>query len=117
MNYAGSTCICRVPKAHLKDGIVVECTHCGTSTDPLRLRPHPVQLHRPTLVRVRLGFSLTFCIVFRLPGMLVERLGSDECGGRNISRPVGWRRSEPNKCNDRDGPAHLRKGLSACKPP
>jgi hypothetical protein len=30
MNYAGSTCICRVPKAHLKDGIVVECTHCGT---------------------------------------------------------------------------------------
>ena len=29
MNYAGSTCICRVPKAHLKDGTVVECTHCG----------------------------------------------------------------------------------------
>jgi len=29
MNYVGSTCICRVPKAQLKDGVVVECTHCG----------------------------------------------------------------------------------------
>ncbi|SCZ92702.1 BZ3500_MvSof-1268-A1-R1_Chr5-2g08120 [Microbotryum saponariae] len=29
MNYAGSTCICRVPKAQLKAGVVVECTHCG----------------------------------------------------------------------------------------
>lgn len=29
MNYAGSTCICRVPKAQLKAGVIVECTHCG----------------------------------------------------------------------------------------
>ncbi|KAM0752269.1 hypothetical protein T439DRAFT_324337 [Meredithblackwellia eburnea MCA 4105] len=29
MNYSGSTCICRVPKAQLKSGTVVECTHCG----------------------------------------------------------------------------------------
>ncbi|KIO30197.1 hypothetical protein M407DRAFT_242261 [Tulasnella calospora MUT 4182] len=29
MNYTGSTCICRVPKAQLKEGTVVECTHCG----------------------------------------------------------------------------------------
>lgn len=35
MNYAGSTCICRVPKAQLKAGVVVECTHCGQSP------PHP----------------------------------------------------------------------------
>lgn len=35
MNYAGSTCICRVPKAQLKAGVVVECTHCGQSLAPL----------------------------------------------------------------------------------
>ncbi|GAA97294.1 uncharacterized protein L969DRAFT_84272 [Mixia osmundae IAM 14324] len=29
MNYAGSTCICRVPKAALKEGTVVECNFCG----------------------------------------------------------------------------------------
>ncbi|EFP84224.1 hypothetical protein PGT21_035032 [Puccinia graminis f. sp. tritici] len=29
MNYAGSVCICRVPKAQLKPGTVVECVHCG----------------------------------------------------------------------------------------
>ncbi|KDN43417.1 bud site selection-related protein [Tilletiaria anomala UBC 951] len=29
MNYQGSTCICRVPKAALKKGTVVECQHCG----------------------------------------------------------------------------------------
>jgi len=27
-NY-GATCICRVPKAQLKGGVVVECVHCG----------------------------------------------------------------------------------------
>lgn len=31
MNFQGSTCICRVPKAQLKKGIVVECPHCGES--------------------------------------------------------------------------------------
>ena len=31
MNYQGSTCICRVPKAQLRKGTVVECVHCGTS--------------------------------------------------------------------------------------
>ncbi|KAH7097450.1 G10 protein [Auriculariales sp. MPI-PUGE-AT-0066] len=25
----GSTCICRVPKAQVKKGVVVECQHCG----------------------------------------------------------------------------------------
>jgi RNase P subunit RPR2 len=34
MNYAGSTCICRVPKAQLKPGVVVECTHCGQFARP-----------------------------------------------------------------------------------
>ncbi|KAI7955331.1 hypothetical protein MJO28_005731 [Puccinia striiformis f. sp. tritici] len=29
MNYAGSVCICRVPKANLKPGTVVECVHCS----------------------------------------------------------------------------------------
>jgi bud site selection protein 31 len=29
MNYQGSTCICRVPKAQLREGTVVECVHCG----------------------------------------------------------------------------------------
>ena len=29
MNYQGSTCICRVPKAQVKAGTVVECVHCG----------------------------------------------------------------------------------------
>ncbi|THH04744.1 hypothetical protein EW146_g10098 [Bondarzewia mesenterica] len=29
MNYQGSTCICRVPKAQLRAGTVVECVHCG----------------------------------------------------------------------------------------
>ncbi|KAJ1035795.1 hypothetical protein NDA13_000454 [Ustilago tritici] len=29
MNYQGSTCICRVPKAQLRPGTVVECVHCG----------------------------------------------------------------------------------------
>ncbi|GFZ44686.1 Bud site selection protein 31 [Saitozyma sp. JCM 24511] len=29
MNFQGSTCICRVPKASLKKGTVVECPHCG----------------------------------------------------------------------------------------
>ncbi|TDL29895.1 maternal g10 transcript [Rickenella mellea] len=28
-NYQGSTCICRVPKAQLKSGTIVECVHCG----------------------------------------------------------------------------------------
>ncbi|TFY72973.1 hypothetical protein EVG20_g50 [Dentipellis fragilis] len=28
MNYQGSTCICRVPKAQLRAGTVVECVHC-----------------------------------------------------------------------------------------
>jgi hypothetical protein len=30
MNYQGSTCICRVPKAQVRTGTVVECVHCGT---------------------------------------------------------------------------------------
>ena len=30
MNYQGSTCICRVPKAQVRSGTVVECVHCGT---------------------------------------------------------------------------------------
>ena len=29
MNYQGSTCICRVPKAQVHSGTVVECVHCG----------------------------------------------------------------------------------------
>lgn len=29
MNYQGSTCICRVPKAQVRAGTVVECVHCG----------------------------------------------------------------------------------------
>lgn len=29
MNYQGSTCICRVPKAQIRPGTVVECVHCG----------------------------------------------------------------------------------------
>lgn len=29
MNYEGSTCICRVPKAQLRPGTFVECVHCG----------------------------------------------------------------------------------------
>ena len=29
MNYQGSTCICRVPKAQVRTGTVVECVHCG----------------------------------------------------------------------------------------
>ncbi|KAJ1022099.1 hypothetical protein NDA18_005333 [Ustilago nuda] len=29
MNYQGSACICRVPKAQLRPGTVVECVHCG----------------------------------------------------------------------------------------
>ncbi|TIB18849.1 hypothetical protein E3P92_00301 [Wallemia ichthyophaga] len=33
MNYEGSTCICRVPKAHLKDGQTFECVHCGDAVD------------------------------------------------------------------------------------
>jgi len=33
MNFQGSTCICRVPKANLKKGIVVECPHCGRSLE------------------------------------------------------------------------------------
>lgn len=36
MNYEGSTCICRVPRAQLRPGTFVECVHCGTS---LRLTP------------------------------------------------------------------------------
>ncbi|KAJ3537151.1 hypothetical protein NM688_g6731 [Phlebia brevispora] len=28
MNYQGSTCICRVPKAQVRPGTVVECVHC-----------------------------------------------------------------------------------------
>ncbi|RXW18815.1 hypothetical protein EST38_g7039 [Candolleomyces aberdarensis] len=28
MNYQGSTCICRVPKAQVRAGTVVECVHC-----------------------------------------------------------------------------------------
>lgn len=31
MNYQGSTCICRVPKAQVRTGTVVECVHCGMS--------------------------------------------------------------------------------------
>ena len=32
MNYQGSTCICRVPKAQVRAGTVVECVHCGKVT-------------------------------------------------------------------------------------
>lgn len=32
MNYTGSTCICRIPKAHLRSGTVIECSHCGKWT-------------------------------------------------------------------------------------
>lgn len=28
-NFQGSTCICRIPKAQLKKGQVVECNNCG----------------------------------------------------------------------------------------
>lgn len=31
MNYQGSACICRVPKAQVKQGTIVECVHCGMS--------------------------------------------------------------------------------------
>ncbi|KAJ3828657.1 G10 protein-domain-containing protein [Lentinula raphanica] len=31
MNYQGSTCICRVPKAQVRSGTVVNCVHCGSS--------------------------------------------------------------------------------------
>lgn len=33
-NFQGSTCICRVPKASLKNGIVVECPNCGEYRSP-----------------------------------------------------------------------------------
>jgi hypothetical protein len=36
MNYQGSTCICRVPKAQVKAGTIVECVHCGESLAQLR---------------------------------------------------------------------------------
>jgi len=39
MNYSGSTCICRVPKAQLKENVIVECTHCGASLFLLSLHP------------------------------------------------------------------------------
>ncbi|KAJ7248496.1 maternal g10 transcript [Mycena rebaudengoi] len=29
MNYQGSTCVCRVPKAQVRSGTIVECVHCG----------------------------------------------------------------------------------------
>ncbi|KIY73899.1 maternal g10 transcript [Cylindrobasidium torrendii FP15055 ss-10] len=29
MNYQGSACLCRVPKAQVRSGTVVECVHCG----------------------------------------------------------------------------------------
>lgn len=39
MNYEGSTCICRVPKAQLRPGTFVECVHCGRwrREGPMRL--------------------------------------------------------------------------------
>ena len=57
MNYAGSTCICRVPKAQLKDGVVVECTHCGA-----------YEKKRVTLTCVLIASP------FRVPRLRVERL-------------------------------------------
>lgn len=36
MNYQGSTCICRVPKAQVREGTVVECVHCGASQPDIR---------------------------------------------------------------------------------
>lgn len=30
MNYQGSTCVCRVPKAQVRAGTIVECVHCGS---------------------------------------------------------------------------------------
>lgn len=32
MNYQGSTCVCRVPKAQVRAGTIVECVHCGLSS-------------------------------------------------------------------------------------
>lgn len=41
MNYQGSTCICRVPKAQVRAGTVVECVHCGIfAPDVFWLNPH-----------------------------------------------------------------------------
>lgn len=83
MNYAGSTCICRVPKAHLKDGIVVECTHCGKLTNPPRAA-HPDELaRRPTQSHILNVSSHSI----RLPRMLLERLGR---AGRARRRLYAW---------------------------
>lgn len=38
MNYQGSTCICRVPKAQVRSGTIVECVHCGTFKAALAAR-------------------------------------------------------------------------------
>jgi hypothetical protein len=48
MNYQGSTCICRVPKAQLKAGTVVECVHCGEwSVSVARTRGERLMHRRP----------------------------------------------------------------------
>lgn len=53
MNYVGSTCICRVPKAHLKNGVIVECTHCGTlPVHRARELTRPLRLSRLRLERL-----------------------------------------------------------------
>ena len=46
MNYQGSTCICRVPKAQLRQGTIVECVHCGTCviTGPFIPAQRPLHL-------------------------------------------------------------------------
>lgn len=62
MNFAGSTCICRVPKVNLKVGVVVECAHCGESQDETdEVLSTELMLHACRVPRVcvdRLGLCL-----------------------------------------------------------
>lgn len=78
MNYAGSTCICRVPKAQLKPGVVVECTHCGQSLTPSSALAifhldKSCAWAKNSLTDSRVPSFLLFAL-YRLPRMRVYRL-------------------------------------------
>lgn len=86
MNYAGSTCICRVPKAHLKDGIVVECTHCGKSP------PRPETTIRPTMARSSQALMLSVCVQAAEGAHRATRWADRGAGECTAGCERGWRR-------------------------
>ena len=75
MNYQGSTCICRVPKAQLRQGTIVECVHCGESRGfyPVSSRPLTALVQVAEVAVPTLDAS-SLVHLYSYPSMVLQRL-------------------------------------------